>query len=78
MFQNLHIALVRPHLECANQVCSHYYHLKDIKIIENVQRRATKLIPTLKTLPYEEKLRKNCLPTLVCRRARGDMRVTKF
>ena len=43
------------------------------KEIEYIQRRATKLIPTLKTLTYEERLGKINLPTLVYRRARGDM-----
>lgn len=49
-------------------------HTKDIEIFENVQRRATKLIATLKDLSYEERLRMLNLPTLVYRRRRrGDM-----
>ncbi|XP_076043699.1 uncharacterized protein LOC143026809 [Oratosquilla oratoria] len=46
---------------------------EDIEAIENVQRRATKLVPTLKNLSYEECLRKLKIPTLAYRRARGDM-----
>ena len=42
-------------------------------MIENVQRRSTKLIPGFKTLSYEERLQKLKLPTLKYRRLRGDM-----
>jgi hypothetical protein len=38
-----------------------------------VQKRATKQIPGMKNLPYEERLRKLELPTLSYRRLRGDM-----
>ena len=31
---------------------------KDIEAIENVQRRATKMLPDMKDLTYEERLRK--------------------
>ena len=66
------VALVRAHLEYGNQVWCPYKN-KDVKIIEAVQRRATKLVPTLKNLSYEERLRKLDLPTLVYRRSRRDM-----
>ena len=39
----------------------------------NIQRRATKLVPEVKTLPYEQRLSRLGLPTLAYRRARGDM-----
>ena len=42
-FALLFKSLVRPHLEFANQVWSPYLQ-KHIQVIENVQRRATKLI----------------------------------
>jgi hypothetical protein len=38
-----------------------------------VQRRATKLIPSLKNLEYADRLRKLKMPTLKYRRYRGDM-----
>ena len=38
-----------------------------------MQKRATKLIISLKTLPYKERLRKLKLPTVKYRRLRGDM-----
>ena len=41
--------------------------------IEQVQKRATKQIPEMKNLNYEERLRKLKLPTLGYRRVRGDM-----
>lgn len=71
IFKPLFTALVRPHLEYANQVWSPYL-VKDIEAVENVQRRATKMVPGLKDLSYEERLRKLGLPTLAYRRSRGD------
>ena len=46
---------------------------KHIESIEHVQRRASKQIPGLSQLSYEERLRKIKLPTLAYRRSRGDM-----
>ena len=41
--------------------------------MEGVQRRATKLVPSLKAFSYEERLRKLKLLTMCYRRLRGDM-----
>ena len=71
-FKLLFQALVRPHLEYAAAVWSPHYQ-RDIDAIENVQRRATRLIPSLKGLTYVERLKKLQLPTLKYRRLRGDM-----
>ena len=46
---------------------------KHIEAVERVQRRATKQLPGMKDLPYPERLYILKLPTLVYRRARGDM-----
>ena len=46
---------------------------RDISNIENVQKRATKLVPELRELTYKERLIKLKLPTLAYRRLRGDM-----
>ena len=46
---------------------------KQKESIERVQRRATKVIPKIKDLPYNERLKKLKLPTLTYRRHRGDM-----
>lgn len=56
IFKSLFIAIVRPILEYANQVWSPYL-IKDIDAVENVQGRATRLIPSLKHLRYEERLK---------------------
>ena len=67
----LYKALVRPLLEYGNQVWSPY--LKgDIGKLEAVQHRAARIIPALKELPYQERLKILKLPSLRYRRARGD------
>ena len=68
IFKILFTALVRPHLEYANQVwCPHL--VKDIAAVENVQGRATKLLPHLKDLSYEKTLRTLNVPTLAYRKS---------
>ena len=71
-FRLLFTSLVRPHIEYANQVWNPYLK-KHIDMLENVQCRATKSIPGLSSLSYEERLRKIKIPTLAYRRIRGDM-----
>ncbi|XP_077989646.1 uncharacterized protein LOC144443981 [Glandiceps talaboti] len=70
--KKLFIALVRPHLEYANTVWSPRF-IKDINLIESVQRRATKLLAKLRNLDYEDRLAYLDLHSMVYRRARGDM-----
>jgi len=68
----LYKCMVRPHLEYANVVWGPHFST-DQKIIERVQHRATRLVPSLKGMPYSSRLRKLKLPTLKYRRERGDM-----
>ena len=53
----LFTSVIRPHLEYAN-VIWHPYLKKDIDLIERVQHRATKIVPSLSQLPYEERFKK--------------------
>lgn len=46
---------------------------EDIDILEKVQRRATKMVPTLRDLAYEDRLTILGLTSLEDRRTRGDM-----
>ena len=72
LFKKLYTTFVRPHLEYAVAVWAPHL-IKYINIIENVQIRATKLVDGFSELDYPERLRRLDLPTLVYRRARGDM-----
>ena len=72
IFLNLYKALVRPHLEYANQIWAPRLQ-RQIDSIENVQKRATKLLPGYDNLSYEERLKKLRLPSLTYRRLKGDL-----
>ena len=71
-FTPLYKSLVRTHLEYASSVWAPY-KIKHVEDLEAVQRRATRQLPGMSGLNYEERLRKLGLPTLAFRRLRGDM-----
>ncbi|CAF1041473.1 unnamed protein product [Brachionus calyciflorus] len=68
----MYTSLVRPHLEYAIVAWSPYLK-KDIKILEDVQRRATKCINGFNEFSYEGRLRLLNLTNLSTRRIRGDL-----
>jgi len=46
---------------------------KDTTLLENVQRRATRLVPGLHDREYEDRLKQLMLPSFHYRRTKGDM-----
>jgi ribonuclease P/MRP protein subunit RPP40 len=68
----LYKTLVRPHLEYCIQAWRPHL-LKDINILEKVQRRATRMIVECKGKEYEERLEIVGLTTLERRRTRADL-----
>ena len=64
--------MVCSHLEFADSVWNPY-KINQIKSLEKVQKRATKLVKSCKKLSYKEWLVHLKLPTLKFRRLRDDM-----
>lgn len=72
LFLTLYKSLVRSHLDYGNLIF--YPTTKKYKqILENAQRRATRVIPELHGLSYRERLIELNLPTLDYRRKRFDI-----
>jgi len=79
-FRNLDIAdfrliyktYIRPHLEFCIQAWSPHF-VKDMEVLENVQRAATNLVAGLQKYSYPIRLQKIGITSLRERRVRGDM-----
>ena len=57
VISKLYGTYVRPHLEYCTQFWSPI-NVKDADMLDGVQRRATKMIPSLRNLSYEERLKR--------------------
>ena len=71
-FNFLYKGIIRPIIEYAAPVYSPMLQ-NDIQKIERIQRRATKMVIGLENESYETRLQQLKLPTLIYRRARGDL-----
>ncbi|KAK3084777.1 hypothetical protein FSP39_018740 [Pinctada imbricata] len=71
-FTTLYKSIVRPHLEYASSAWS-TVNKREAALIENTQRRATKLIKDISHLPYTQRMKILGIPSLEYRRIRCDM-----
>ena len=71
-FRLIYKVYIRPHLEFCIQAWSPHF-VKDMEVLENVQRAATNLVPGLRKYSYPVRLQKIGITSLVERRVRGDM-----
>lgn len=72
IMKKLFKSLVRPHLEYSIQAWRPHL-VKDKKVLEKVQRRATRMVKECKGMNYKERLNFLGLTTLETRRERADM-----
>ena len=71
-FLILYKTYVRPHLEYCISIWNPYL-AKSIDKLEQIQQRATKLVPEIAHLPYVARLQYLNLHFLYCQRQRGDL-----
>ena len=76
VMRNVYKTIIRPHLEYCAQLWSPpacHGNWGTIIELENVQRRFTRLIDDIGSLPYSERLDALQITTLAERRVRGDL-----
>ena len=66
----VHNIYIRPHLEYCVPIWSPYL-VRNIEVLEKVQKQATKLVKGYEILPYDQRLKS--FYTLFCSRQRGDL-----
>ena len=69
---NLFTINIKPYLEYWSSLWNPY-RKKDVKMLEQVQRRATKLVPELRHLNHKSRLANFGFTSLEVRRDRGDL-----
>jgi len=69
---SLYKTLVRPHLEYYSLAWSPFYR-KDKQLLERVQHRFTRMLPGLKSLEYDDRLKVLGIWSLEERRNRADL-----
>ena len=67
----LFTTMVHPHLEYGSVIWCRRFQRDKLEV--EIQRRATKLIPNLRSLPYRDRLKAFRLPSLCYCRRLGDM-----
>ena len=72
MLPILYKSLVRPFLEYGNPVWGPFTS-RTRKIVESIQRRATRLVPGIRHLTYADHLSILNIPSLLYQRKRGNM-----
>ncbi len=74
VFDKLYGKFIRPHLEYSFQTWRPWLR-KDIKLLEDVQRRSTKLGKGFQDIEYEERAQVLNRDSLSCRMDKGDMKL---
>ena len=72
MVRKIITTFIRPTLEYASVAWNPHLQ-KDIKKVERIQRAATRWVPELRELSYEDRLKALNLTTLEARRTRGAL-----